>query len=125
MKRLDSYRSKEESAYSPNKAISTKHSVDSSDNGLDLNKLQEIAPIKAQYSLDLNEQYYDLLEYKSECYFQFIDFSQLCLLLYLKSDQTLLQWATQFKRHCINTILYECFDIQELLYHNPCFNVNR
>ena len=102
----------------------TKHSVDSPDGNLNLNNIEDMIPFEAEYSLNLHEQYYELLEDKGDYYFQFVDVVNNCLLLFPRTEDSMLRWSTHFKKHCINTNLYDCFEIEQLLYHNPAFNVD-
>jgi hypothetical protein len=90
---------------------------------LDLEELEGVSPLEAEYAINLHEHYYSLLDDKSECYFQFVDHMQNYLLLYPSSDDAMLKWSTLFKKQCVNTNLYDCFDIEEMLFHSPAFNV--
>lgn len=124
LKKIGTMTSKRELAM-PGSPDGTKHTiVDQSKANLDSQKPDDDnIPFEAEYSINLHEQYYSLVEDRQEYCFKFMDYEQNQLLLYPTSEDALLKWATKFKRQCVNTNLYECFDLEEMLYHSPSYNV--
>jgi len=88
-------------------------------------KLDEILVFDSEYTFLVTEQYYNLLEDRNECVFQFIDYKNSKIYLYPKTEEMIDKWATYFKRNCILTNLYDCFEIDELLFHSTHFNIYR
>lgn len=82
---------------------------------------------ESEYMIDLNEHYYRLVGDKESVYFQFIDYTTTPVFLYPKENvmQAMDRWAMIFKKSCININLYECFDIEEMMFHSPAFNVGK
>lgn len=79
--------------------------------------------IQAEYVIRLDEQYYNLVEDHDIFYFQLTDKTGFKIFLCPQDEETLDVWSQIFKRSCILTNLYECFDIDEMVIKLPIFNV--